>query len=905
MVEIISFSKESTGMKNWYNLSIEDSLKELAATRSGLYDKEYRERLLKYGRNELAAKKRVPPVLVFLNQFKSPLIYVLALASLISFLVGHLIDGCVVLGILVLNAAIGYFQETQAEKSMRALLNLASPKSKVWRNNELVFRPAAELVPGDIISLETGDKISADVRLIEVSNLKVNESMLTGESMPVEKNATELTGEATIADRSNMAFMGTTVTNGRAIALVVKTGMSTEIGKIAEGIQEVKSEPTPLQKNVNQLSRYLIFIFLGAVILLLIIGLVRGLAWMDMFLVAIAAAVAAIPEGLPAVLTVVLSIGMKAMARRNAIIRKLLAVETLGSATVICSDKTGTLTLNQMTVLRIYDGSNLIQITGEGYKPEGQFIKDKQPLNLQEMARLENILKIGALCNDSHLTSSNAKYAIIGDPTEGALVVAAGKANLNKETLDKEYPRIDEIPFESEKQYMVTLNRVNGTGLVCMKGAVEKVLRYCKFSLVDGQKTNLSTADSQRILNAANLMAGEALRVIALAYSDLPCSTSELNPGILEEGLTFAGLAGMEDPPREEAKNAILQCQQAGIKVVMITGDNKITAESIARQLELPQGLSITGSELEKMSEPDLTAVIENVSVFARIEPLHKLKIVNAFKRKGHVVAMTGDGVNDAPALKSADIGIAMGITGTDVAKEASNMVLADDNFASVVAAIDEGRTIFNRLRNVLFYMLSTNIGELIVLILCVLFMGQSPLVAVQILWVNLATDTAGDIPLGFEPKVGDELQKPPRKSNTGLIYPGLILRIAFVALMIGFGVFLIFRWAEPRMSIDAAETMTFCSLNVFIWFMAFSARSDEYPVFKLGLFKNRILVFSILAVAVLQLAMVYLPFMQVAFHTAPIGLREWGIVLAAGLGLFMVEEIRKYAFPRLFSWGK
>jgi len=892
-------------MQYWHNLSIDDTLEELKSSQQGLDEAEVQSRLSEHGSNELETRKGATPFLVFLNQFKSPLIYVLVIATVISFVVGHFTDAFVILGILILNAVIGYFQETQAEKSMHALLELASPKVKLRRNGSLVIKPAKELVPGDIIQLEAGDRVPADARLVEASNLKVNESTLTGESMPVEKNTAVIEGEVPVADRCNMVFMGTVVTNGRAIAVIVRTGMATEMGKIARGLQEVKTEPTPLQKNVNQLSRYLVFIFLGAVVLLIIMGFVRGLAWLDIFLVATAAAVAAIPEGLPAVLTVVLSIGMRAMARRNAIVRKLLAVETLGSATVICSDKTGTLTLNQMTVRRLYDGSGFIRVTGEGYEPKGGFLEGERAVNPDNSGSLGRLLTVGALCNDARLTEHEGKHSIIGDPTEGALVVAAAKAGFEKAQLDNSFPRVAEIPFESENQYMVTLHQQGGKYLVCMKGSVERVLLFSGQWLNKSQVMQLEQTDIQRITAAANEMAGQALRVMALAYKEFDTRPEKLDAGLLRGHMVFSGLEGMEDPPREEARSAIAQCKQAGIKVVMITGDNRVTAESIARQLEIPSGKSVTGSEMGKISDSELEGMIQNVSVFARIEPLHKLRIVNAFKKCGHVVAMTGDGVNDAPALKSADIGIAMGITGTDVAKEASNMVLADDNFASVVAAVDEGRAIFNRLRNVLFYMLSTNLGELMVLLLSILFMGQSPLVAVQILWVNLATDTAGDIPLGFEPKTGDELTKPPRRKGTGLIYPGLLLRIISISVLIGVGSFLVYHWAQPRMSIDAAETMTFCALNTFIWFIAFSARSDEHSVFKIGFFKNKILIFSITLVALLQVALVYVPFLQTAFHTAPIGWLEWGIILGSGLALFLLEEARKFFFPRLFTWGK
>jgi P-type Ca2+ transporter type 2C len=892
-------------METWHNLSPDETIQELKSRKSGLAVDEVKERLLRYGPNELKSKKKSPAILLFLQQFLSPLIYVLLVAAIISLAVQHYIDAFVVLGVLLINAVIGYFQETRAEKSMEALLEMAAPKAKVRRSGEIILLPARELVPGDILLLEAGDKIAADARLIEASNLKVNESTLTGESMPVEKNSSSIAGEVSTADRYNMAYTGTTVTNGRATGVVVKTGMSTEMGKIASGLQEVKPEITPLQKNIGKLSRYLVFIFLGVTVLLLIVGVFKGLGLIDMFMIAIAAAVAAIPEGLPAVLTVVLSIGMRAMARRNAIIRKLLAVETLGAATVICSDKTGTLTLNQMTVRRLYSNGQTIEVSGEGYEPLGEFRDNGKPLETEEKRHIELLLRIGTLCNDARLTRNNNQSGIIGDPTEGALVVAAAKAGLVKEQLEKEYLRIDEIPFESEKQYMATLHAQSDKRVAYIKGSVEKILAFSKYGLKGGQVVQLGSEDLQSATIAATSMAQEALRVIAMAYLELPPHTDKLADKTIRDGLVFAGLAGMADPPREEAKEAIRLCKQAGIKVVMITGDNKITAESIARQLDLYSGRTITGVELEKMSDTDLSGSIEKVSVFARIEPLHKLRIVNAFKSRGHVVAMTGDGVNDAPALKTADIGIAMGITGTDVAKEASNMVLADDNFASIVSAVEEGRAIFTRLRNVLFYSLNTNLSELMVLILSILFVGLSPLLAVQILWINLVTDTAGDIPLGLEPKFGDELKQPPRRPGTGLIYPGLFLRIIVIAILIGIGAFLVFRWAEARMSLDEARTLTFCAVAVFEWFMAFSARSDEHNIFQLGIFRNKVLIFSISLAILLQLAVVYVPFFQVAFHTFPIGLRDWGIIILAGGSLFVLEEARKVFFPRLFSWGK
>ena len=514
-------------------------------------------------------------------------------------------------------------------------------------------------------------------------------------------------------------------------------------------------------------------------------------------------------------------------------------------------------------------------------------------------------LRIGALCNDALLTCEREFCSIYGDPTEGALVVAAAKAGMNKEELEKTFPRLDEIPFQSEKQYMATLHPRDGGRVVYVKGSVERLLSLSRYLVKGNGIVLLEEGDVQAIMQANISMAREAMRVIATAYVNLSPEFKELRDEDIRGNLVFVGLAGMVDPPREEAKEAVRLCKQAGIRAVMITGDHRVTAESIAGQLDLPPGEAITGAELQEMSDEELSRRVDSISVFARIEPLHKLRIVNAFKNHGHVVAMTGDGVNDAPALKAANIGIAMGITGTDVAKEASDMVLADDNFASVVAAVDEGRAIFNRLRNVIFFLLSTNLGELLALILSILFIGKAPLLAVQILWVNVVTDTAAAIPLGLEPKFGDELKQPPRHPKVGLIFPGLLLRIGFMAILMSVGIFLIFNWAQARMSLEEARTLAFCSMVAFEWFRAFNARSDEHTLFRLGIFRNRWLIMSILVAIILQLAVIYVPFLQVAFNTVPLGIDKWGIAILAGGSLFAIEEIRKVLFPRLFTLGK
>jgi len=901
----------------WHSLSREEVLSKTGSSINGLTDKEARERLERYGVNELTGKKKPPLIIVFLKQFLSPLIYVLLAAGVISLVSQffteeeHYIDAIVIFGVIILNAVIGTLQESRAEKAMEALLEMAAPKARVRRGGNIVTIPAREIAPGDIILIETGDKVPADVRLLESANLRANESTLTGESVPVEKQPAALPEDAIIAERVNMLFMSTIITGGRAAGVAVLTGMATEIGRIATGLEEVKQEDTPLQKNIKKLSKYLVFVFLGASALLVVVGLLHGLGLFDLFLLAIAAAIASIPEGLPAVVTVVLAIGMRAMTRRNSIIRRLVAVETLGSATVICTDKTGTLTMNQMTVRRLFTNGKYVDVTGEGYEPDGEFRQDDKPINPSEDKQLKLLLQAGTLCNDASLTRDQGKSGIFGDPTEGALVVAAAKAGLDKNELEEAYPRQDELPFASEKQYMVTLHYMatlhtdKDQQTAYIKGSPEKILSYSKYILKNGKTAVITKSDRAQISEAAKNMGEDALRVIAVACRNFPRKIRKLSDKDVQDELTFIGLAGMADPPRPEAKKAVALCKQAGIKVIMITGDNRITAESVARQIDFPPGKTVTGAELQKMSDEELTSEIGGISVFSRIEPLSKLRIVNALKANGEIVAMTGDGVNDAPALKAADIGVSMGITGTDVAKEASDMVLADDNFASVVAAVDEGRAIFNRLRNVLFYTLNTNLSELVTLIFALIFIGKSPLLAVQILWINLVTDTAGDVPLGMEPKFGDELKQPPRHTSVGLIYPGMFVRIMVMAVLIGLGAFLIFRWAETRMAIEEARTLAFCAIVAFEWLMAFSARSDEHTIFSLGVFRNRALMFSIALAVLLQIAVVYVPFLQTAFGTVALSLSDWGIVVLAAGGLFALEEIRKTVFPRLYSFGK
>jgi len=892
--------------EEWHALQTDDVLKSLGSRPSGLTGDEAADRLLQHGPNELPRRKKAPAVVLFLRQFLSPLIYVLLTAVAVSAAVGHYIDAGVIAGVLLINAVIGYVQESRSEKAMEALLKLTAPQAKVLRGSQVYPVPAREVVPGDIVRLEAGDRVPADARLLQSSNLNVDESMLTGESVAAEKRSRQLEGEVTLADRVNMVHMGTVVTSGRATAAVVATGPATEMGCIVTALEEVEEEPTPLQRGIARLSRFILLLFLGLCALLVVIGVVQGLELLDIFLVAVAAAVSAIPEGLPAVVTVVLAIGMRAMARRNAIVRRLVAVETLGSATHICSDKTGTLTMNEMTVRRIFVDGAGYEVTGGSRSLEGEFHRDGKAVDPQEHSELSLLLEIGALCNDSQLSWEGGTFSgMVGDPTEGALAVAAVKAGMSRDSLEESSPRIDEIPFESEKQYMATLHERNGKRVVYGKGSAERLLAMSTNVLEGGQPVPLDDERRDKLLHENESLAQAGMRVLATAYAELPGYTEELREKDISGSLTFVGLAGMLDIPREEAVRAVEQCQRAGIRVMMITGDQRLTAEAIAKRVGLPEGRAVLGSELGSMSEDELMEQIEEISVFARVEPVQKLKIVNALKSRGHVVAMTGDGVNDAPALKAADIGISMGIKGTDVAKEASDMVLTDDNFASVVAAVEEGRSIFNRLRNVLFFILSANLGELLALTITLAVVGQAPLLAVQILWVNVATDTTAAIPLGMEPKTGDELDAPPRHPSVGILYPGMMLRVAYLALLMGVGIYLVFNWAFYRVGLEEARTLAFCTMVSFEWFRAFNARNDERTVFSLGLLRNRWLVLAISGAVLLQVAIVYAPFMQTAFHTVPLGASIWGIALAAGASLFVVEELRKVFLPRLFSRGK
>jgi len=889
--------------QQWYQREADDALSSLKSGRDGLEPPEARQRLGRYGANELAEKKAVSPWALFLEQFKSFLIIILLIAVVLSAVLGEVADA-VIIGIIILFASgLGFFQEYRAERAMEALRRMAAPMASVRREGKEVEIPARDLVPGDIIILRTGDKIAADARLIEAVNLKTSEAPLTGESTPVEKKSAIIQGEAPVADRRNMVYMGTAVIDGRGSAIVTGTGMTTEFGKIASLLQAVKPERTPLEINLDRIGKW---IAIGALVLCFVLaglGVLRGHEVLEMFIWGIALAVAAVPEALPAVVTISLALGVRRMAKRHALIRKLPAVETLGSTTFICSDKTGTLTQGKMTVRRIYADENSIDVSGVGYEPEGEFSVGGEKISVESESALGRLLLIGALCNDTALTASGRVWEVSGDPTEGSLLVSAAKAGLWPEELNHQFPRIGEIPFSSERKRMTTVHQTPQGSIAYSKGAPELVLRSCRYIYAEGRERELSDKDRERIIAVGRGMLDDALRVLGLAYKRL--DDGEISESI-EQDMVFTGMVGMIDPPRPEAKQAIERCDQAGVKSVMITGDHKKTAVAIARELGLlKEGLALTGVELDSLSQAELEEMVERIEVYARVSPAHKLRVVEALAKRGHVVAMTGDGVNDAPALKKADIGIAMGITGTDVTTEAADMVLTDDNFASIVAAIEEGRGIFSNIKKYLMYLLSSNIGEILLMAGAILFgpllglpAGAIPLVAIQILWVNLATDGLPAIALSVDPPAPDLMKQKPRPRGQGVFTKEVVTLMVVGGVwscLVNLGVF---KWAlDAGRGMLEAQALCFLTLVLIQFFKAYNFRSDKQSIFKIGFFKNRWLNITILWEIALLAVIVYTPALQSSFRTFPLSGFDWLLVVLLAATVFPVLELTKAIF--------
>lgn len=881
-------------------MTCEEIFQRLAARPTGLQSDEAAARLARYGPNELQAAPGPGISALLLKQLDNPLIYMLLAAIAISALSRHYVDAGVILLVVLLNTIIGALQEWRAEEALAALRKLAAPHATVLRNGIADVIAASQLMPGDILLLEAGDQVAADARVCESSELTVDESSLTGESRPVVKQPEVLPARLALVDRTDMVWMTTAVTNGRARAIVVATGMQTVMGEIAQEVRNTQRTVTPLQRQMAQVGNRLGYIAIGLAAVIFILGILRGYSLLEMLLFAVAAAVSSIPEGLPAVISVVLALGVQRMATRHAIVRRLPAVETLGSTSTICTDKTGTITRNEMTVTRIWAGGMCYTVTGEGFAPEGEIVPEapsRAELSPDTATALKALLLTGSLDNNASVENSEHGWVIRGDPTEGALRVAAQKGGISAEALHEEYCRVDEIPFSSKLRYMATLHRhPTGVGLLCVKGAPERIIDFCTHILAEGKLVPLTVERRREILRMNEAFAVQALRVLAGAFRELTTVPEELEHADVEHGMVFAGLWGLLDPPRAEAVQAIHAAQQAGIRISMITGDHAVTATAIARQVGiiLHGGETVTGEELDEISDDELRTRVKHIAVFARVSPLHKLRIVNALRATGEVVAMTGDGVNDAPALKQADIGVAMGITGTEVAKEAADMVLTDDNFATIVNAVEEGRVIFSNLRKVVFFLVTTNMGEIITITGTLLLGLPLPLTAVMILWVNLVTDGLCTAPLGVEPKHDDVLQQPPRPTRAGIIDRVMLRRIVLLAPLMAVGTIALF-WYELRVTDFAhAQTVAFTTMVAFQWFHALNARSQRSSLFTIGIFTNRWLFAGILCAVLLQLTVVYWTPAQMAFHTVPLDGTDWLYIVLVSGTIFLVDEVLK-----------
>jgi len=889
---------------SWHDLSVQETLAKLDTSEDGLSETVAQSRLQEFGLNELEEEKKTSKLSMLFQKLKNPIIIVLIIAALISLFVEHYYDALVIFIVIIIDMIIGFIQEFKAEEALKALKTMTAPEAEVIRGGNEIRIKAKEIVPGDILLLEAGDKIPADARILESINLETNESMLTGESSAVRKTVDALTANLSVEDRKNIAFSGTIITQGRGKAVVIATGMKSEIGKIAGLIKDTERAETPIQRRTLDLSKKIGIFALAASALTFVLALLRGFELLDTFLFVLAAAVSAIPQGLPIVVTITLAIGVRRMAKRNAIIRKLQAVDTLGSATVICTDKTGTLTTNQMTVRQIWCDNRVIEVTGAGFNPEGEFKENDKPLNIEQEKTLAVLLQTAVLCNDArlrqHEKDGEMRWEIHGDPTEGALIVAAEKAKIHKETLEKQVPRIDEIPFDPKERYMATFHNLGKTKIVYLKGAPETVLGLCTEILEDGKKTALTSEMEEEILKINTSMASQALRVLAMAYQEI--ETDDHMP-LIEKlhkksgTLVFIGLTGMIDPPRPEAKNAVKLCKRAGIKVVMATGDQKLTAEAIAKEIGIfeKDSMVLCGADLDGMSDADFDDVIDRVFVFARVSPSHKHRIVESLRRRGHIVAMTGDGVNDAPALKAAEIGVAMGITGADVTKETADMILTDDNFASIVNAVEEGRVVFQNIRKVVKYLISTNAGEILTILGALIFLPGSPLIftAVQILWVNLVTDGLLDKFIAMEPKEAKVMDEPPMKPNEKIINRDIMLNTIFVGVFMAVGTLWIFTYGLNSGDFVRAQTLAFTTIAMFQVFNAINCRSREESVFKIGIFSNKYLLVAIVASVTLQV-LATLPPLQAGLGTTALSIYDWLTITAVASSVFIADEIRK-----------
>ncbi|MCR3921242.1 MAG: calcium-translocating P-type ATPase, SERCA-type [Firmicutes bacterium] len=882
----------------WSNVPFDEVSRHFQVdAQQGLSGREATQRLHHNGHNVLAKKKKVSPLVLFLFQFRDFMVLVLLGATLLSAVLGEYTDAVVIIGIVLVNAILGFFQEYRAEQSLEALRELTAPTARTVREGVRCEVPAEELVPGDVVIIEAGDRIPADIRLGEVRQLSVNEASLTGESEPVQKQSTELFDKAAVlGDRVNMVFMGTMAVGGRASGIVVATGMETEMGRVAHLIADAQDDETPLQRRLEQMGRYLVIGCLLICGLVVLMGVAQGLPAYKMFMAGVSLAVAAIPEGLPAVVTIALAVGVQRMVRKNAVVRRLPAVETLGCATVICSDKTGTLTQNKMNVQEIWAGGQQYQVEGEGYSPQGQIVSGGRKVKPANDSGLLLTLTAAVLCNNAQLYKGSVEvqplwrgkkqeWEIHGDPTEGALLVAGARAGLWREDLERSMQRLSELPFDGIRKRMSVLYHGAQGEVVYVKGAPEKVIERCSHIYYEGRVVEFSRALREEVMTQNETMAALALRNLAVAYRPLPSGSR--NDAEIENRLIFVGILGMIDPPRPEVMSAIAKCHGAGIKTVMITGDHKTTAMAIARMLRLlpVRGKVLTGNELDSLSNAQLEEVAEHTFVYARVTPEHKLRIVRALKRCGHIVAMTGDGVNDAPAVKEADIGIAMGNSGTDVTREAAAVVLTDDNFTTIVNAVEEGRGIYDNIRKFIRFLLACNTGEILTMLIAMLVGLPIPLRAIQILWINLVTDGLPAMALGVDPVDPDVMARAPRSPQEGIFARGLWQKIVGRGTLIGLTTVLVFAWSlDQGIGIDEARTMAFTTLILTQMVYVFACRSENRSFFQIPIFSNPWLVAAVISSMGLLLIVLYHPVLATIFATIPLQIEQWIVICVAAL---------------------
>lgn len=881
----------------WHSIPIDEVFSVLQSGQKGLTSDEAAIRLSRNGPNRLESPSKPSPLRIFLSKFKDYMVIVLIFAALVSYIAGESTNSMVIIGIVILVAIIGFFQEYKAERAMEALREMVAPEADVMRDDRMSTIAAADLVSGDMIFLEAGDRVPADARIVEETALEVIEASLTGESLPVKKSAQLQSEDAALADRKNMVFMGTIVSYGNCRAVVIATGLSTELGKISGMIRQTPADP-PLKIKLEGLARRQAMLVLAISIIVFLLDASRGSPIMDSLIAAIALAVAGVPEALPFIVTLALAFGTQTMAKRNAIIRRLPAVETLGSTTVICTDKTGTLTTGEMT-LRQIETFRTIDVQGSGYNPEGSFSENGVTIDPQS-GDLVRLLSIGVLCNNSDIEKANGGWRIVGDPTEGAMIVAAQKAGI-LEGIRKGAVRIAEYPFDSDRKRMTVLDDLPEKGLaVSMKGAPEVVLSRCSSILQTGGVRPLTEEDRRIILKRADDMASRALRVLAFAGKMQDRNASQ-QMDELESNLLFVGLAGMMDPPRKEVFDAISVSKRAGIRTVMITGDHRLTARAIGQELDIGNGDVVEGSELDKMDEQKLNDRIESVSVFARVTAEHKVRIVESLKKRGNIVAMTGDGVNDAPALRAADIGIAMGRTGTEVTKEASDMVIADDNFATIVGAIEEGRRIYDNIRKGSSYLLAVSFAELATIFIAVALGYPIPLLAAQILWINVVAEEFPAIGLALEPAHEQIMKKKPRDPKESMPSPGLMIYTLGIAAAIVAGTLGLYVMSlDMGQDISYARTMAFVGLGFFTVYNAYSSRSLDESILRMNPLGNRTLLLGIAGSIISILAVVYIPFMQSIFQTQPLTTESWAMVLGMGALVILVAEVLKKVLPGL-----